>query len=101
MEQTPACREAAKRDEVFAASGTSGSCTGGAMSSESIFRVEIEAATLDDLRAFVDETQPDPGCRAIPRRRGDAYVMEAFLSETQLTAARDARAASRVTLRVL
>ena len=71
------------------------------MSPESVIHIEIEARSLDDLKAFLDETQPDIGCRPIPRRKGDGYVMNAFLPETQLQAARESRAASRVSLRVL
>jgi hypothetical protein len=71
------------------------------MSPESILHIEIEATTLDDLRAFVDEIRPDPGCRAIARRRGDAFIVDVYLPESQLSAARDARSASRVSFRVL
>ena len=38
------------------------------MSPESVIHIEIEARSLDDLKAFLDETQPDIGCRPIPRR---------------------------------
>jgi len=71
------------------------------MSPESVIHVQIQASTLADLKAFIDETQPDVGCRAIPRRMGDTYVMDAYVLETQLEAARQARAASRVSLQVL
>ena len=71
------------------------------MSPESVVRVEIEAPTIADLRAFIDEVQPDLGCRAVPRRRGDAFVIDVYLPEAQLPAARDARAAGRVSLRVV
>jgi dihydroxyacetone kinase len=71
------------------------------MSSEPIYRVEIEAATLADLKAFVDEVQPDVGCRAVARQKGDAVAMDVYVPEAQLHAARSARSANRVSLRVL
>ena len=71
------------------------------MSPESVIHIEIESRSLDDLKAFLDETQADIGCRPIPRRTGDGYVMDAYLPEQQLQAARETRAANRVSLRVL
>jgi hypothetical protein len=71
------------------------------MAAEDIIHIEIEAATLADLRSFIDEIQPDIGCRAVPRRTGDTFVMDAYVPETQLQAVRDARASSLVSLRIL
>jgi hypothetical protein len=71
------------------------------MSSESIIHIQIEAPTLADLRAFTDEIQPDLGCRAIPRQRDGKFVIDAYLPETQLQAARDGRTARRVSLRII
>ena len=66
-----------------------------------LIHFEIRGATLDDLRAFIDETQADLGCRGVARRDGDEFVVDAFLPENELEAARGARAASRVTLRTI
>jgi hypothetical protein len=71
------------------------------MNQLSITHIQIEAPTLADLRAFADEIHPDLGCRATPRRREGKFVIDAYLPETQLQAARDARSASRVSLRVI
>jgi hypothetical protein len=69
---------------------------------EPIMRIQIEAPTLGDLRAFTDEIRPaDLGCRAIPRQREGKFVLDAYLPEPQLQAARGSRAASRVSLRVI
>jgi hypothetical protein len=38
------------------------------MDNEPIIRFEIKAATLADLKSFTDVTQPDLGCRAVPRQ---------------------------------
>jgi hypothetical protein len=72
------------------------------MNEEPIIRVQIEAPTLADLRAFTDEIRPaDLGCRAIPRRTEGRFIIDGYLPETQLEAARGSRAASRVSLRVI
>jgi hypothetical protein len=68
---------------------------------ESIIHVEIEAPTLKDLKAFTDEMQPDLGCRAIPRQVEGRFRIDAYLPESQLDAARTARSASLVSLRVV
>jgi hypothetical protein len=71
------------------------------MNDEPIIHFQIEAPTLADLRAFTDEIQPDLGCRAIPRQIEEMFVIDAYLPETQLQAARGSRTASRVSLRVI
>jgi hypothetical protein len=72
------------------------------MNEEPIMHVQIEAPTLGDLRAFTDEIRPaDLGCRAIPRQTEEGFVLDAYLPETQLQAARGSRTASRVSLRVI
>ena len=71
------------------------------MNHESIMRIQIEAPTLADLRAFTDEIQPDLGCRAIPRRRDGRFLIDAYLPESQVQAARGSRTASRVSLRII
>ncbi len=72
------------------------------MSHEPIMRVQIEAPTLADLRAFTDEIRPaDLGCRAVPRRTEGKFVIDAYLPEPQVEAARASRAAGRVSLRVI
>jgi hypothetical protein len=67
-----------------------------------IFHVEITAGSLADLKAFTDEIQPDVlGCRPVVRRRGAEFVVDAYLPEAQLDAARGSRAASGVSLDVI
>ncbi len=68
---------------------------------EPVFHVEITAATTDELKALTDEIQPDLGCRPIVRRRGDELVVNAYLSESQIDAARGSRAAGGAAVRVL
>jgi hypothetical protein len=67
-----------------------------------IFHVEITAGSLADLKAFTDEVQPDDlGCRPVVRRRGAEFVVDAYLPEEQLDAARRSRAAGGVSLEVV
>jgi len=69
---------------------------------EPIIHIQIEAPTLVDLRAFTDEIRPaDLGCRAIPRQEEGKFVIDGYLPDTQLQAARASRTASRVSLRVI
>ena len=71
------------------------------MADEPIIHIQIEAPTLEQLKAFTDEIQPDLGCRAVPRQLEGKFVINAYLPETQLEAARSSRAASDVVLRVI
>ena len=71
------------------------------MNGSPLIHFEIRGATLDDLRAFVDETHADLGCRGIARKEAKGYVIDAFLPEDQLTAAQNSRAAARVSLRTI
>ena len=72
------------------------------MNEEPIIHIQIEAPTLVDLRAFTDEIRPaDLGCRAIPRQEEGKFVIDGYLPDTQLQAARASRTASRVSLRVI
>jgi len=66
-----------------------------------VLRVQVQGATLDDLRAFADEVQPDPGCRAVAKRTGTGYSLDVYLERSRLDAARGARAAAQVTLEVV
>jgi hypothetical protein len=71
------------------------------MAESPIIHIEIRAATLEDLKEFADETEPDLGCRATARRRDGGYVIDAYLPETRLEAARSARSAGKVSIRIV
>jgi hypothetical protein len=66
-----------------------------------IIRIQIEAAELTDLRAFIDEIQPDVGCRAVAREVEGKFVVDVYIPEPQLQAARGARSSSRVAIRIV
>ncbi|MGY4645185.1 hypothetical protein [Cellulomonas sp. URHB0016] len=66
-----------------------------------VLRVQVQGATLDDLRAFADEVQPDPGCRAVAKRTDTGYSLDVYLERSRLDAARGARSAAQVTVTVV
>ena len=63
-----------------------------------VIRVHVVAPTADDLRAFVDEAQPDVGCRPVVRRSGDGLGIDLYLQRSRLDVARGARSAGSVTI---
>ncbi len=71
------------------------------MADEPIIHIQIEAPTLEQLKAFTDEMQPDLGCRAVPRQMEGKFVLNAYVPEAQLEAARTSRSASGVVLHVI
>ena len=71
------------------------------MNHESIIHFQIEASTLEDLRAFTDEIRPDLGCRAIPRQIEGKFVIDAYLSQSQLQAAQARHTDNRIALRII
>lgn len=71
------------------------------MADEPIIHIEIEASTLEQLKAFTDEIQPDLGCRPVPRQREGKFVINAYVPEAKLEAARSSRSASDVVLHVI
>ncbi len=71
------------------------------MADQDIIRVRVEAKSLDALRAFIDETEPDLGCRPAARQVDDNFVTDVYLPELQVEAARSARSAADVNLTVM
>jgi hypothetical protein len=71
------------------------------MPEDPVIRVRVAAETLDALRTFIEETQPDLGCRPAAQRTDTGFVTDIYLPESQLTAARASRSASYVRLTVM
>jgi hypothetical protein len=69
-----------------------------APSDDPVVRCHVVAPTADDLRAFVDEVQPDIGCRPVARRSAEGLAIDVYLQRSRLDAARGARSAAAVTL---
>ncbi len=65
-----------------------------------LVHVEVHGAALEDLRAFAQETDADLGCRATPRQEAEGWVVDAYLPEDRIEAARSTRSAGRVRLEV-
>ncbi|SNS32849.1 hypothetical protein SAMN06893096_103240 [Geodermatophilus pulveris] len=75
--------------------------TGDEWTAEPVFRVRLEAESPSALRAFLDEVQPDVGCRPVASRSASGFVMDVYLPESRLESARSSRAAPRVSMTVL
>lgn len=71
------------------------------MDNEPIIRFEIKAPTMENLRAFTDEVQPDLGCRGIARQVDGEFVIDAYLPESRLQSMRIARTDSRISIRII
>ncbi len=63
-----------------------------------VIRIHVTAATAAHLRAFVDEVEPDVGCRPVVRRAGDGLGIDLYLQRSRLDAARGARSAGAVSI---
>jgi hypothetical protein len=67
-------------------------------SDDPFIRCHVVGPTADALRAFVDEVQPDLGCRPVVRRSGDGLGIDVYMQRSRLDAARGARSAGSVTV---
>jgi hypothetical protein len=71
------------------------------MADDDVHRVELRANSLDELRAFVEGSNFDLGCRPAVRREGGQYVMDVYAPMPQVDRIRSARSATGVTVRVV
>ena len=65
---------------------------------EDVYRLEIRAHTVEELRAFLDGADVDLGCRPAVRRQADAFVVDVYATMPQVNRLRVARGAAGVTL---
>lgn len=49
-----------------------------------VIRIRVTAPTLDALRSFIDETQPDLGCRPSAQRTAEGFVTDVYVPESKL-----------------
>ena len=68
---------------------------------EDVHRLEIRAHTVEALRAFLDGTEVDLGCRPAVRRQADEVVVDVYATMPQITRLRVARGAAGVTLHLV
>jgi hypothetical protein len=68
---------------------------------DDVHRIEIRAHTVEALRAFLDGTDVDLGCRPAVRRQSGELVVEVYATMPQVTRLRGARSAAGVTLNIV
>jgi hypothetical protein len=71
------------------------------MSEEDVYRVEIRAQTVEELRSFLDGADVDLGCRPEVRLQSDELVMEVYATMPQVNRLEVARSASGVALNIV
>jgi hypothetical protein len=68
---------------------------------DDVHRIEIRAQTVEALRAFLDGTDVDLGCRPAVRRQAGELVVDVYATMPQVNRLRAARGAAGVTLHVV
>ena len=71
------------------------------MADEAVHRIEIRARTVEELRAFLDGTDVDLGCRPVVRRQSGALVVDVYATLSQANRLQTARSAAGVTLNIV
>jgi hypothetical protein len=71
------------------------------MADEDVYRIELRAQTVEELRSFLDGSELDLGCRPAARRQSGELVVEAYATMPQLDGLRTSRSASGVVLNVV
>ena len=71
------------------------------MADDPLIHIEVAAPTLDDLRAFMNESRAEPACRAVARKAVKGFVIEVFLPAGRLAASRAEPSAARVEIRLI
>jgi hypothetical protein len=64
------------------------------MADDDVHRIKLRARTLEELRAFLDGSDFDLGCRPVVRREGNDFVVEVYAPLPDLDRLRSARNAS-------
>jgi hypothetical protein len=71
------------------------------MADEDVHRIEIRAQTVEELRAFLDGSDVDLGCRPAVRRQAGEFVVEVYATLPQVNRLQVARSAAGVTLHIV
>jgi len=71
------------------------------MADDDVYRIELRARSIEELRSFLNGSNMDLGCRPAVRHVGDEYVVEVYGHRPQIDQLRSARSASGVTVNVL
>ena len=64
------------------------------MADDDVHRIKVRAGTVAELRAFLDDSNMDFGCRPVARREGDGIVAEVYATLPQVEQLRAARVAA-------
>lgn len=87
---------------VLAAVAAGGTIVAAAAGGADLHRLELRAASVAELRDFLDGADLDLGCRPAVRRQGDGeFVVEAYGTMPQIDGLRSARRSAGVTVDVL
>lgn len=68
---------------------------------QDIIRCHVRAPDTQALRDFLDDTQPDVGCRAVARHTQAGVALDLYFRQEQLDEARAARSAPLVDITVI
>jgi hypothetical protein len=71
------------------------------MADEDVYRIEIQAQTVEELRSFLDGMDVDFGCRPAVRRQSGELVAEVYATMPQVNRLQVARSALGVTLNIV
>ncbi|MBX9949406.1 MAG: hypothetical protein K2Y39_09585 [Candidatus Obscuribacterales bacterium] len=72
------------------------------MSENELYKIEIQAASLEELREFVNSNSLDLGCRPTAQKEKDRFLAIGFATKEQIEKAQDAmRAESKVSVKFL
>ena len=82
---------AAGRDEARARYDVRARAAGDEGAGSDIYRHEVWAASVDELRDFLGQSQVDFGCRAVARPQDGGFVTEVYASELEIGQLRSAR----------
>jgi len=71
------------------------------MADDDVYRAELRAKSIEELRSYLDGTDFDFGCRPAVRREGGDYVVEVYAPLSKIERVRTLRAAAGLTLQVI
>jgi len=69
------------------------------MADDDVYRFELRAKSVEELRSFLGGPDWDFGCRPTVRRHGDDYVVEVYASTARMDAVRSLRPGTAVNVR--
>lgn len=71
------------------------------MADGDVHRIKLRAQTLEELRAFLDGSGFDLGCRPVVHREGNEFVVEVYAPLPEVDRLRSARSVSGINVTVV